>query len=92
MAVEAGSEEALRGLLREEVDGRVFSFPLVRLSFCEMLLDELQAYEASGLPVQRPNSMNNVCSHHPALASDAARIARSRPHPVGFDMPPRSMV
>ena len=58
-AIEDGSDAALRGVLREEVPGRVFSFPMVTPDFCERLLDELQAYEASGLPVVRPNSMNN---------------------------------
>ena len=58
-AIADGSEAALRGVLREEVPGRVFSFEMLRPDFCERLLDELQAYEASGLPVHRPNTMNN---------------------------------
>jgi len=58
-AIEEGSEAALRAMLREEVPGKVFSFAMMTLDFCEMLLSELQAYEASGLPVARPNSMNN---------------------------------
>ena len=58
--VSAGARRAaLRGMLRPEVEGRVFSFEMLTLEFCSMLLEELQHYEASGLPVQRPNSMNN---------------------------------
>jgi thiol-disulfide isomerase/thioredoxin len=58
-ALADGSEAALRGVLREEVAGRVFSFEMLRPDFCARLLDELANYEASGLPVARPNSMNN---------------------------------
>ena len=58
-ALEDGSEGAIRSILREEVPGRVFSFDMLRLEFCEMLLEEILHYESSGLPVTRPNSMNN---------------------------------
>ena len=58
-ALADGSEKALRKMLRVEVTGRVFSFEMLKLDFCEMLLNELQHYEASGNPVTRPNSMNN---------------------------------
>ena len=58
-AVADGSESALRAILHEEVAGKVFSFDMLKLDFCTKLLEELQHYEASGNPIQRPNSMNN---------------------------------
>jgi len=42
-----------------EVAPGVFCCEMLRPSFCEALLDELEHYEQSGLPVARPNSMNN---------------------------------
>jgi hypothetical protein len=65
---DTGNETSLRALLREEVSG-VYSFKLFNDEFCDMFLEELDNYYASGLPVYRPNSMNNV-SH-----------ARSEPMP-----------
>ena len=47
-----------KGLLQKEVDG-VFSFPMFQLDFCDKFLEEVDNYFASGLPVRRPNSMNN---------------------------------
>ena len=53
---------ALTGLLREEVPGWVYSFPLFTQEACEALLAVTEAHEAfcasKGVPVQRPNSMN----------------------------------
>lgn len=49
---------SLRELLREEVPG-VYSFPILSTEFCDMLLEELDNFYASGLPQHRPNSMNN---------------------------------
>jgi hypothetical protein len=37
----------------------VYSFPLFTAEFCTMFLEEVEHYQASGLPIQRPNSMNN---------------------------------
>eukprot|EP00965_Chrysotila_dentata_P105795 3495046-Pleurochrysis_carterae.AAC.3 len=42
-----------------QVPKRVYSFEMLTPSFCKLLLDELDNYERSGLPVTRPNSMNN---------------------------------
>ena len=53
-----GNESAVRSLLREEVPG-VYSFQFLSEEFCDMFLEELDSYYASGLPVARPNSMNN---------------------------------
>ena len=57
-ALRDGSEAALRGVLCHEVPDRVVSFEMFRPSFCEALVEELLHYEACGMPVARPNSMN----------------------------------
>ena len=61
-ALGAGDEAAVAAALRahaSEVAPGVFCCEMLRPSFCEALLDELEHYEQSGLPVARPNSMNN---------------------------------
>lgn len=55
----AARRVAIKSLLRTEVEGRVWSFEMVKPEFCSMFLDELLHYEASGNPIARPNSMNN---------------------------------
>jgi len=57
-ALDTRNATALASLLREEVDG-VHSFALFSDDFCKMFLEELDSYYASGLPIDRPNSMNN---------------------------------
>ena len=37
----------------------MFAFDLFTPAFCALLIEELDAFYASGLPAQRPNSMNN---------------------------------
>ncbi|ELR12605.1 ankyrin repeat-containing protein [Acanthamoeba castellanii str. Neff] len=56
-AINDGSEAALRSLL-EEVHPGIYSFPMLKLSFCDRLLEELDHLEQSGLSLKRPNSMN----------------------------------
>jgi len=52
-------ESAIRnGWLIEESPG-VYSFELMTDSFCDMLIEEYEHYRSSGLPIRRPNSMNN---------------------------------
>ena len=58
-ALADGSEAALLRMLRAEVPDAVHSFDMVTPAFCAMLCDELTNYEASGLPLRRPNSMNS---------------------------------
>ncbi|KAL1527926.1 hypothetical protein AB1Y20_009299 [Prymnesium parvum] len=58
-ALERGTEASLRALLHEEVGGRVYSFEMLRPDFCAKLIAETEHYEASKLPVERPNTMNN---------------------------------
>eukprot|EP00966_Prymnesium_polylepis_P090364 2092814-Prymnesium_polylepis.1 len=48
----------LRGVVEEVAPG-IFAFELLTHAFCDQLLEEMVHYEASGLPVVRPNSMNN---------------------------------
>lgn len=57
-ALKDGSPDALQAILRTEAPG-IFSFPMFTPAFCERLMQELRAFEASDLPKQRPNSMNN---------------------------------
>jgi hypothetical protein len=47
-----------RDLLHKEVDD-VYSFPMLSIEFCERFLEEMDNFCASGLPITRPNSMNN---------------------------------
>mmetsp|Transcript_45485 Transcript_45485/g.119499 ORF Transcript_45485/g.119499 Transcript_45485/m.119499 type:complete len:654 (+) Transcript_45485:39-2000(+) len=58
-AIQAGTPADLTSLLTDEVPGLVFSFDMVTSDFCTLLLEELEHYEASGLPVRRPNTMNS---------------------------------
>ncbi len=55
---------SLWALLRHELgdDGEssgVYSFRAFSDEFCALLIEELDGYYASGLPISRPNSMNN---------------------------------
>lgn len=52
-----GDEEQLRALLQPCAEG-VYSFPCLTDAACQMFVDEVDAYAASGLPSARPNSMN----------------------------------
>ena len=60
-AAAAGSpidERALRALLHPSGAPNVWRLPCFTAKFCEMLLEELRHYEASGVPLRRPNGMN----------------------------------
>ena len=57
-----GNDTAIRSLLRVEVEGdssSVYSFAIFNDEFCDLFLEELDHFYASGLPISRPNSMNN---------------------------------
>merc|ERR1712032_19874 len=58
-ASEQQMPEAWRDLLVEHLPGEVYSIPLFSEKFCDMLLEEIFGFYASGLPARRPNSMNN---------------------------------
>merc|ERR1711865_491237 len=47
------------GLVDEIIPGLAYSFPVLSLSFCEYLMEEIRHFYESGLPARRPNSMNN---------------------------------
>merc|ERR1711865_1217196 len=47
------------GLVDEIIPGLAYSFPVLSLSFCEYLMEEIRHFYASKLPARRPNSMNN---------------------------------
>mmetsp|Transcript_54422 Transcript_54422/g.100559 ORF Transcript_54422/g.100559 Transcript_54422/m.100559 type:complete len:543 (-) Transcript_54422:71-1699(-) len=53
-----GSVETIRAFVTEEAT-EVYSFPLFTPEFCEMYIEEIYSFYASGLPARRPNSMNN---------------------------------
>ena len=52
------AEDALRSLLKPAGAPNVWRLPLLTPRFCDMLLEELRHYEASGIPLRRPNGMN----------------------------------
>jgi hypothetical protein len=58
-AVLERTPEALRSILKKESDTGLYSFDMLLPSYCELLLDEIAHYDQSGLPIVRPNSMNN---------------------------------
>lgn len=45
-------------ILRQRPAG-VFSFPVFSLNFCKKLREECQHFEQSGMPISRPNTMND---------------------------------
>ena len=75
-----GSKEDVLQLLRHETEG-VYSFPMLKPHFCQMILDEVDSYQRSGLPIRRPNSMNNCATRERSSAARAPR-GRRRAHPA----------
>ncbi|KAI6659957.1 2-oxoglutarate and iron-dependent oxygenase domain-containing protein 2 isoform X1 [Oopsacas minuta] len=56
----AGStKEGLLSLIKKEAPGRSYSFPVFTNEFCKLLVEELEYFEASPMPKDRPNTMNN---------------------------------
>ena len=49
---------ALQPLVHREHD-EIYSFPLLKASACRRLFAEVEAFQKTGLPARRPNSMNN---------------------------------
>ena len=78
MFVQHKNSTALLELLREEVPASgkhasgVYSFQLMSDDFCKMFLEELDNYYASGLPIDRPNSMNNYGVYEDYLSACGA--------------------
>lgn len=51
--------DGIMKILHKETEAtRLFSFDMLQHDFCNELIEEIQHFEASGLPVMRPNSMN----------------------------------
>jgi hypothetical protein len=46
-------------VLKKETDTGIYSFQMFTEEFCRELVEEVESMEASGLPILRPNSMNN---------------------------------
>eukprot|EP00241_Pyramimonas_parkeae_P005798 CAMPEP_0114251380 /NCGR_PEP_ID=MMETSP0058-20121206/15239_1 /TAXON_ID=36894 /ORGANISM="Pyramimonas parkeae, CCMP726" /LENGTH=423 /DNA_ID=CAMNT_0001365177 /DNA_START=490 /DNA_END=1761 /DNA_ORIENTATION=+ len=57
-AVKANTPQAWKALFKEEAEG-VYSFPMFTADLCAKFVEEVENYQDSGLPVRRPNSMNN---------------------------------
>lgn len=54
----AGWDELVQCVSDPKKSG-LYTFPCLDQTFCAKLIEEVESYEASGLPVSRPNSMNN---------------------------------
>jgi len=57
-AVKFGTPEALKAITTEVIPG-VFVFKMFTDQFRRLLVEELDNFDRSGLPIRRPNSMNN---------------------------------
>jgi len=58
-AMQERAPEAWRAILTEHLPGEIFSFAMFTQEFCDMFVEEIFNFYASGLPAKRPNSMNN---------------------------------
>lgn len=57
--LEGRSEAELRALVTKESNTQIFSLAVFTPGFMTQFVEELEHFERSGLPVSRPNSMNN---------------------------------
>eukprot|EP01064_Diplonema_japonicum_P008607 TRINITY_DN16054_c0_g1_i1.p1 TRINITY_DN16054_c0_g1~~TRINITY_DN16054_c0_g1_i1.p1 ORF type:complete len:427 (+),score=47.64 TRINITY_DN16054_c0_g1_i1:383-1663(+) len=46
-------------LFNEAVPGKVWTFPVLSEKACDLILNEVDGFNSTGLPCTRPNSMNN---------------------------------
>lgn len=78
-----GNETLMRSLLKVEVEG-VYSFAIFSEAFCDTFLEELDAFYSSGLPVSRPNSMNNygIIVNNIGLRAAVTRLQRDVLQPI----------
>eukprot|EP01111_Echinosteliopsis_oligospora_P009881 TRINITY_DN2981_c0_g1_i1.p1 TRINITY_DN2981_c0_g1~~TRINITY_DN2981_c0_g1_i1.p1 ORF type:complete len:385 (-),score=104.98 TRINITY_DN2981_c0_g1_i1:12-1166(-) len=53
------NKHVLLEILKLETPTGIYSFEIFTPTFCRQLLEEVENFENSGLPVTRPNSMNN---------------------------------
>jgi len=49
----------LLNIMTKETQTGIYSFDIFNNEFCKQLIEEVEHFEHSGLPVTRPNSMNN---------------------------------
>jgi hypothetical protein len=52
-------DKALSDIVQQISPTKVFRCQIFSMDFCRALIDEIQNFEKSGLPINRPNSMNN---------------------------------
>ncbi|CAK0904087.1 unnamed protein product [Prorocentrum cordatum] len=58
-AMRADTDEAWSSAVEEHLPGALFSCRMFSKKFCDMLIEEVDNFAATGLPARRPNSMNN---------------------------------
>lgn len=58
-ALSKDTKEAWEGVITEHLPGAVFSCMMFTEAFCNLLIEEVDNFAATGLPARRPNSMNN---------------------------------
>jgi len=58
-AIKSESTENILNLFHQETSTGIYSFSMFTQKFCSELIEEVENFEKSGLPVARPNSMNN---------------------------------
>lgn len=85
-----GDNTKLQSLLEEESPG-VYSFPMMTTEFCSMFIEELDNYKSSGLPIRRPNSMNNygIVVNDIGMERMLSYLQRDFLHPVGLTLFPK---
>ncbi|KAK3239401.1 hypothetical protein CYMTET_50678 [Cymbomonas tetramitiformis] len=85
-----GDNAKLQSLLEEESPG-VYSFPMMTTEFCLMFIEELDNYKSSGLPIRRPNSMNNygIVVNDIGMERMLSYLQRDFLHPVGLTLFPK---
>lgn len=83
-----GNASAVWRLLREEGApsraSAAYSFAVFSDEFCDLLLSELDGFYASGLPISRPNSMNNygIIVNHIGLQPVISTLQRTVLQPL----------
>jgi len=78
-------ESAVRRLLRQTEAPGVWAVPIFTPAFCEMVIQEVQHYEASGIPLRRPNGMNRYGAilDQLGLEDSMAYLSRRYLRPLG---------
>eukprot|EP00929_Paragymnodinium_shiwhaense_P082452 TRINITY_DN43443_c0_g1_i1.p1 TRINITY_DN43443_c0_g1~~TRINITY_DN43443_c0_g1_i1.p1 ORF type:complete len:339 (+),score=68.27 TRINITY_DN43443_c0_g1_i1:54-1070(+) len=58
-AMKTDTDAAWSKVIEELLPGRAYCCNMFTLDFCDMLMEEVDNFAATGLPARRPNSMNN---------------------------------